>query len=518
MTPTGPPPVPGGRQPGDREAARREREARRAAREQADGDGDGRRAGPPRDGAQDGRAASLPRRDASDDGGADRAARRAARRAEKDERKAAREAFRAREKAREADEKARAGIAKPAKPGKPAKAPKAAKPPRQPRRPKSRDGDRSWRDRAQRLTAESRKPAAAPKRRPSASGLKHPRLLAGLAIAGGLVVLVALWFLFSLFQPFAGDGRGEGRVRVQVPAGAGVGSIADLLERRGVVGSAFFFQTRARLSGRAGDLKPGAYMLGKGMSVGTALDVLAEGPTPNVLNVTVPEGRSRREVARTLPRQLKGSYMAATESSKRLKPSRYGAPPGSSLEGFLFPSTYEVKKGRPVRVLVDDQLAAFKREFATVKFSPTACTRTRYDVLTVASMIEREAQVARERPLIAAVICNRLRDGIPLGIDATVRYAVNNWNRPLTQSQLQVQSPYNTRSTKGLPPGPIGSPGIESIRAAAKPARTGYLFYVVKPGTCGEHAFSETNARFEADVARYNRERQRKGGRSPTKC
>ncbi len=133
-------------------------------------------------------------------------------------------------------------------------------------------------------------------------------------------------------------------------------------------------------------------------------------------------------------------------------------------------------------------------------------------------MIEREAQQPRERALVASVIYNRLRDGIPLGIDATVRYVTNNWSRPLTQSQLQVQSPYNTRTNKGLPPGPIGSPGIESIRAAAKPARTGYLFYVVKPGTCGEHAFSETNAEFEADVARYNRERQRRGGKSPTKC
>ncbi len=139
-------------------------------------------------------------------------------------------------------------------------------------------------------------------------------------------------------------------------------------------------------------------------------------------------------------------------------------------------------------------------------------------MLTIASMIEREAQQPRERRLVASVIYNRLRDGIPLGIDATVRYVTNNWERPLTQSQLATQSPYNTRVNKGLPPGPIGSPGIDSIRAAAKPARSGYLFYVVKPGTCGEHAFSETDAEFQADVSRYNRERQRMGGKSPTKC
>jgi len=331
--------------------------------------------------------------------------------------------------------------------------------------------------------------------------------------------LVAAWFLFSLFQPLAGDGRGDGRVRVSVPAGAGGGTIADLLERRGVIGSSFFFQARARISGRSGELKPGVYRLGEGMSIEAALDTLAEGPAPNVLRVTVPEGRSRREVARTVPSQLRGDYLTATRRSRRLDPTRYGAPRGASLEGFLFPSTYELKKGRPVSALVGEQLGAFKSQFGRVDLRSAKRARlTRYDVLTIASMVEREAQVPRERRLVAAVILNRLREGIPLGIDATIRYATNNWDRPLTRSQLQIRSPFNTRTNKGLPPGPIGSPGLDSIRAAAKPARSGFLFYVVKPGTCGEHDFSRTDAEFQADVARYNRERERRGGKSPTKC
>jgi uncharacterized YceG family protein len=133
-------------------------------------------------------------------------------------------------------------------------------------------------------------------------------------------------------------------------------------------------------------------------------------------------------------------------------------------------------------------------------------------------MIDREASVARERPIIASVIYNRLREGIPLGIDATIRYATNNWSRPLTQSQLAIDSPFNTRTRRGLPPGPIGSPGLAAIRAAARPARTQFLFYVVKPGTCGEHAFTKTDAEFQRDVERYNRERARRGGKSPTRC
>jgi UPF0755 protein len=116
------------------------------------------------------------------------------------------------------------------------------------------------------------------------------------------------------------------------------------------------------------------------------------------------------------------------------------------------------------------------------------------------------------------VIYNRLKQGIPLGIDATIRYAVGNFTSPLTMSQLAINSPYNTRKRAGLPPTPIGNPGIKSIQAAAHPARANYLYYVVKPGVCNEHAFSSTDAQFARDQARYNNARAAKGGKSPTTC
>jgi uncharacterized YceG family protein len=132
-------------------------------------------------------------------------------------------------------------------------------------------------------------------------------------------------------------------------------------------------------------------------------------------------------------------------------------------------------------------------------------------------MIERETQLDKERPLVSAVIYNRLSQGIPLGIDATIRYFENNWSDPLRQSELERDSPYNSRLNRGLPPTPIGNPGLASLQAAAKPARSDYLFYVAKPGTCG-HAFSSTDAEFAADVARYNQARDEAGGKSPTTC
>ena len=139
-------------------------------------------------------------------------------------------------------------------------------------------------------------------------------------------------------------------------------------------------------------------------------------------------------------------------------------------------------------------------------------------MLIIASMIEREAQLARERPLVASVIYNRLSDGMTLGIDATIRFALNQWTKPLRQSELADPTPYNTRLNQGLPPGPIGNPGIASIKAAARPARTNYLFYVVKPCGEGQHAFSATDAQFQRDVERYNAERAKRGGNSPASC
>jgi UPF0755 protein len=345
---------------------------------------------------------------------------------------------------------------------------------------------------------------------------RNTRLLA--AALGGLAVIAAAWFLLALFQPFAGEGEGE--VGVVVPKGASIGEIGDVLEERGVVSSSFLFHLRARLSGHGGGLKPGSYRLKRDMSYSAAVDALVAGPSPEIVTLTIPEGRSRQEVARIVDGSLQGDYLAATRSSTLLDPARYKAPPEASLEGFLFPATYKLKRGRSVAALIEQQLGAFKLQFPKVDLRfATRKNLTRYDVLTIASMIEREAQLPSERRLVASVIYNRLHEGMPLGIDATIRFATGNWERPLTRAELASGSAYNTRTHRGLPPGPIGSPGLAAIEAAAKPARSRYLYYVVKPGTCPvEHSFSRTDAEFQRDVERYNRERERRGGKSPTGC
>jgi UPF0755 protein len=345
-------------------------------------------------------------------------------------------------------------------------------------------------------------------------GRGRGRLVALAAVL--LLVIGAGWFLISLFQPFTGDGEGE--VPVTIPQGASLGEIADLLESKGVVSSSSFFQLRARLAGRSGNLKPGNYTLARDMSFIAALDRLEEGLPPNVVQIGIPEGLSRAEVAPRV-RRLKGNYVKATRHNPNLDPRDYKAKGAKSLEGFLFPATYELKKGQRVRKLVDQQLAAFKRNFETVDLGfARRKNLTPYDVLIIASLIEREVQVPKERPIVASVIYNRLRTGLRLDIDATVRFVVGKWSGALRVSELQNPSPYNTRVHTGLPPGPIGSPGLASIKAAAHPAKTSYLFYVAAVCGNGSHKFASTDAQFQRYVDAYNRARDKRGGKSPTEC
>jgi uncharacterized YceG family protein len=338
-------------------------------------------------------------------------------------------------------------------------------------------------------------------------------------VAVAALALAAVAALVALFQPFAGDG-GD-RVRVTIPKEAGVGEIADLLDRRGIVANPGLFEVRATLAGKRGDLKPGAYELREDMPYGDVLDLLTAGPSRQVVTVTIPEGLSRREIAPLAGRAgIAGDYFRASAGTAALEGRGFGLPDGAgSLEGFLFPATYELPGGAAARTLVRRQLTAFEQNISRVDLSYARSKNlTVFDVVSIASMIEREVQVPRERRLVAAVIYNRLKAGQPLGIDATIRYATGNWSAPLTRSQLAIESGYNTRTRAGLPPGPIGNPGLASLQAAARPARAGYRFYVVKPGTCGEHAFSSTDAEFARDQARYNEAREAAGGKSPTTC
>lgn len=239
------------------------------------------------------------------------------------------------------------------------------------------------------------------------------------------------------------------------------------------------------------------------------------------VSVTIPEGLTEDDMAKIAKKAgLKGSYeKAAQKAAKKFKPAK-GEPAGAApLEGFLFPATYEVEKGAPASDLVDKQLEAFQQNIDQVDLQAAAKKKlSEFDVVTIASMIEREVQVPDERPIVASVIYNRLKQGIPLEIDATVRYALdNNFDKSLTTDDLQVDSPYNTYRFAGLPAGPIGNPGLDSLQAAADPAKDDFLYYVVKPGTCGEHFFTDNYDEFLAASQKYDAAQAAAGG-SPVDC
>jgi UPF0755 protein len=189
-------------------------------------------------------------------------------------------------------------------------------------------------------------------------------------------------------------------------------------------------------------------------------------------------------------------YLDATGPGTR-GAEQAGVAKATSLEGFLFPATYEIGTQTTVPYLVDRQLAAFTAAFGTVNMTfAKSRNLTKFDVVIIASMVEREVVVPAERPIVAGVIYNRLKRKMRLDIDATVQYAVGAW-RPLTAADLASDSPYNTRKFPGLPPGPIANPGLASIEAAARPKRSAFLYYVAREDGTNRHYFARSLNEFE---------------------
>lgn len=242
-------------------------------------------------------------------------------------------------------------------------------------------------------------------------------------------------------------------------------------------------------------------------------------PIPKIVKVVIPEGFTRAQIA-VLAHQdgLSGSYLLPSKRSGEIDFAHYGAPTDTpNLEGFLFPATYEMYVGAPASQLVSEQLSAFHENFGGGEVDRAHVLGiTPYQLLIVASIIEREAAIAHDRRLVAAVIYNRLRLHMTLGVDSTLRYALHNFTTPLTEAELHSDSPYNTRTHKGLPPTPISNPGVAAIQAAAHPAHVSYLYYVAGADGCGEEVFSTSYAQFEKNAAAYREAIEKNGGRVPS--
>jgi UPF0755 protein len=234
------------------------------------------------------------------------------------------------------------------------------------------------------------------------------------------------------------------------------------------------------------------------------------GPPPKpVLRIIFPEGFTRADMAARIAavneiarkkRKLKTKlsprrYLRITQRAR--PPRGFPVKKAPHLEGFLFPATYEFHPDTTTRQLVDKQLEAFMRAWDQLDLRYAKTKKlTAYDVVIIASMVEKEVQVPKERPLVAAVIYNRLHAGMALQIDATIRYGLHiPPTEPIHQSELESDSPYNTRKFVGLPPTPIANPGLASLQAAAHPAKVDYLYFVRK-ADCKSHFFTANEQKF----------------------
>ena len=311
-----------------------------------------------------------------------------------------------------------------------------------------------------------------------------------------------------------GDSVAEGEtVSVTVPDGAGAADVAAILEEEGVISSAFAFRVTARLDDRSSRLQPGTYDLVAGMGAREILGVLSQPVEADpTFRVTIPEGLT---VEQTLQRiaDAEGSPFNVEQLRAALPsvavpewvpldaiPAERPYGELTAYEGLLFPNTYEfLQTADPQAVL-----ARLVEETDSVleEVTPPAGT-TRYDVLRMASLIERETRVAEERRQVAAVLHNRLAEPMRLQIDATVIYALGEQRTRVLTEDLENPSPWNTYTNDGLPPTPISGAGRASIEAAANPADSDFTFYVVCNTETGEHAFASTLEEHNQNVAQF---------------
>lgn len=313
------------------------------------------------------------------------------------------------------------------------------------------------------------------------------------------LLLLLCWYLFRLLVP---AGNGSVVRDVSFPAGSGIKKLAAELEAGGIIRSSRHFILASRLRNQAHKLQAGYYRFNDSMTTGEILQKVVSGDV-DFRRFTLPEGYSMYQAAELLDQQghfKKAAFLEACRSPELLARLKI---PGPSAEGYLFPATYNLPLQFNEEQLVALMVEKFEKEFAALEAGVRNAGLTRHELLTLASIIEKEAVAADEKPLISSVFHNRLRSGMPLQSDPTAVYGVRAFAGRVSKADILRPSPYNTYKIKGLPPGPIGNPGMDALRAALHPAESGYFYFVARKD--GTHQFSRTLDDHNRAVARYLR-------------
>ena len=327
-------------------------------------------------------------------------------------------------------------------------------------------------------------------------------LLLFVLVCGGLL----LWARHTLQTPILHSQSGQ---YIDIPRGSSPDQIINNLESLGVIRRGWLLRLYIRLTNSGQRLKAGEYRFPSPVSPLAVLQKLQEGEQ-RLSRLTVIEGWTRWDIAALLVRIPELRLQSAEEALQLFDDTsaiRDIDPAAKNLEGYLFPDTYSFPPDTNARQVVDAMVRRFRQVWTEVSARhPVPANRSPREIVTIASLIETEAKLSEERPRVASVIYNRLSRDIPLGIDSTVIYAskaAGKWrnNGKVYQSDLDRDSPYNTRKVRGLPPGPIASAGRSSLEAALKPAQTDYLFYVRDPSrNDGAHNFYSNDADFQRGV------------------
>ncbi|MGI8842805.1 MAG: endolytic transglycosylase MltG [Gemmatimonadaceae bacterium] len=330
---------------------------------------------------------------------------------------------------------------------------------------------------------------------------------------------VRLTLLFAACAVLAGCGVDAARCQrntmhaVTIPAGASLNAAADSLQQVGLIRSTRLFRMYATATGRERTIKAGRYRFGcSSSSWNSMLERLALGPDERRL--TVPEGFKLAEIVPLISKAVgtheDSIWAAARDTALRRRLDI----PTPDLEGYLFPDTYHLTFGTPADEVVQVMVRRFEQVWEPEWDAQLQIlAMNRHDIVTLASIIEKEARLDEERPVISAVYHNRLRDGMPLQADPTVQYARGEHTNRVLYRDLEIESPYNTYRNAGLPPGPIAAPGRASLHAALFPAQVPYKFFVAHPD--GHHEFRVTfreHVEARAQIRRDQRQRAREKG------
>lgn len=318
----------------------------------------------------------------------------------------------------------------------------------------------------------------------------------------GIIAFIGVGIVWQNFYRPAVEVAPGKALEVEIPKGASTTQIAELLAERGVVRNANMFRWDVRQAGADGALRAGIYELSTGMPSDIVIEKLKKGPDIVYVTVTIPEGFTVQQIAARLEKQagiraddtlalaMGGASEFAADHPYLAKAYR------GSLEGYLFPKTYTFREGTDARTALEMMLDQFDKEVAEVDKSYAEGRGLDLGELVIlASIVEREAQLDKERPLVSSVMYNRLKRGMRLQVCATIEYVLPGNKLRLTEQDLKTPSPYNTYLHDGLPPGPIASPGLASLKAAAKPAESDYLYYVLT-GKDGSHTFASNDRDF----------------------